>query len=100
MDEQQKRHYTDLAEMREAVPVTWAILVGKRTITKIAEHLIMAPSRVQKEVDALIENDIVKWGAYMGRPILQVIDPSHKALADFAWKFRQKVLGKEVKVKK
>lgn len=94
-----KQMYRQLIDMRENVPVEWAIVVGKRTVAKIAEHLIMAPSEVQKGVDKLIEQEQVKWGQYMGRPILQIVEPDYKELSDFAWRFRQKVMGKEVKKK-
>jgi hypothetical protein len=95
-----KQMYRQLDDMRSHVPVEWAIVIGKRTVPKIAEHLILSPSKVQAEVDKLIELNLVRWGQYMGRPILQVVDPDYKQLADFAWRFRQKVLGKEVKAKK
>jgi hypothetical protein len=95
MDKKQKEMYAQLDLMRSEVPVEWAIVVGKRTIGKIAEHLIMSPAKVEREVEKLIEQKQVQWGAYMGRPILQIVEPDYKEMADFAWKFRQKVLGKD-----
>lgn len=97
MDAKHKAMYTQLDAMRSEVPVEWAIVVGKRTIPKIAEHLIMAQAKVEREVEKLIEQEQVKWGVYMGRPILQIIEPDYREMADFAWRFRQKVLGKPVK---
>lgn len=89
-----KQLYNDLEQMRTHDPVTWAILVGKRTPSKIAEHLIMSPPQVKRNIDNLLKDGVVTWGSYMGRPILQISDPSYKELAEFAWRFRQKVLGK------
>lgn len=99
MNEQQKAMYRQLDDMRAEVPVEWAIVIGKRTVAKIAEHLIMSPSLVEKEVNKLIEQKQVKWGQYMGRQVLQITEPDLKELADFAWRFRQKVMGKEAKQK-
>jgi hypothetical protein len=95
MDKKQQELYEQLQCMREEVPVEWAILVGKRTVPKIAEHLIMSPAKVEREVKKLIETEQVRWGSYMGRPILQIVELDYKELAEFAWKFRQRVLGKK-----
>lgn len=91
--------YRWLEDMRDNAPVHWALIAGKRTVPKIAEHLIMTPARVEREVEKMIAEGIVQWGQYMGRPILQILNADYKELADFAWKFRMKVLGKEDRIK-
>lgn len=94
MTEQEKRLYTEIARMRTTDPIEWAIVVGKRTVPRIAEHLLMAPKTVERKVEELIKMEVVKWGTYMGRPVLQVIEPGYKEMADFAYEFRRKLMGK------
>lgn len=86
-----KAKYDDLEEMRAGAPVLWSIMVSKRTVHGIADHLIMTPAKVKAEVDILVADGALEWGSYMGNSILKIKDPIYKELASFCWRFREAV---------